>query len=179
MHSLRLVAISVAVSLWACGEEDASVLVGDETAWQLACPSGGAGCTSFHSHTALEEDGELEVKCDKSGSRLNIRLKDPGSESDNRPGSTLRIEGLDPEAGSCTVTVTEAPDLEANEAVFTGTCREGDCEISGGEGEGWDFKGSIKCNHLVDPNNTSIPPRTLVKPGSGGDGAPLSIDNCG
>jgi hypothetical protein len=175
MHSLRIVAISVAVSLWACGEEDPGVLVGDDTAWQLGCPSGVSGCTSFKAHRKEGTDG-FEARCDKTSGGLDIRLEDPGSAEANRPRSVLRIEGLDPKNGTCgSITITEAPDLEANAGDFTNSCDDAECEITGGEMDGWHFTGTIECKNLEDGQGN---PRTLVAPGNAG-AAPLQIDNCG
>lgn len=176
MSSLRFVALFVAVSAVACGEEDPGVLVRDDIAWQLGCPSGVAGCTSFHSHRQSDVEEKFKARCDKTSVGLTIVITDPGSAEDDRPGSRLRIEGLDPENGTCrSVTVTEAPDLESNEGDFTGSCEEAECEVTGGGGDGWNFQGTIKCNNLLDGNNN---PRTLVKPGTS-DGVPLAVDNCG
>jgi hypothetical protein len=176
MHSLRIVAISVAVSLWACGEEDPGVLVNDDIAWQLGCPSGVTGCTSFHGHRQKDVEEEFKAGCDKNSGGLDVRIEDPGSAADNRPGSVLKIEGLDPKTGTCgSVTVTEAPDLEANEGDFGGSCEAAECVITGGADEGWNFKGTIECNNLVDGQGN---PRTLQAPGGGG-GVPLAVDNCG
>jgi hypothetical protein len=165
----------VAVSLWGCGEEDPGVLVKDDIAWQLGCPSGVAGCISFHGHRQADVEEKFKAKCDAKSGGLDIRIEDPGDFDKGRPGSILRIEGLDPENGTCgSVTVSEAPDLDANPGDFGGNCEDAECEVTGGEGDGWNFTGTIKCNNLKDGQGN---PRTLVNPGTT-SGIPLSVDNC-
>jgi hypothetical protein len=174
MHSSRVFAIAVAVSLWACGEEEPGVLVKDDLAWQLGCPSGVNGCTSFHGHTKTESE-HFSARCDKNSGGLDIRIEDKGSAEDERPGSIVHIEGLDPKNGTCgSVRVTEAPNLDVNAGEFFGNCEDAECTVEGSASDGWNFTGTIKCNNLDDGNGNL---RTLQAPGGGG--MPLSIDNCG
>ena len=177
MISLRIaVGLLVGAALGACGEESPDALVNEDVSWQLSCAS--SGCNSFYGHDQTTSDRGFSVSCSKSSAGLTVKISDPGEEGGPRPPSELTITNLNAETGNCTVTVREGQNFTDNPGNYRGTCREGDCELTGGASGGWDFDGTITCDNLQQVSTASGPVYELVKASSGGQPVKLQLDNC-
>jgi hypothetical protein len=176
MLALRCATVLLmAAPLFACGEEDPDPLVNEDIAWQLGCgETGGPTCGSYPGHDQTKSEDGFSVTCVKTSVGLDITITDPGSSAANRPRSELRIRRLDPEANTCSVTVSDSQTINSQAFTYTGECDMGDCTVAGSTGGDWDFDGTLHCEKLVEDG---VVDQTLVRPGTT-SGIVLKVDNC-
>jgi len=168
----------------ACGDDKAATIVNDDISWHIGCASA-SGCGLYASHIQEAVGQNFRVSCNRSKTTgINITLTDPGFagsiEESPRPPSTIVIANGDPASQSCNVTVREASDYNFAPETWQGMCVRsgGDCVLSGGALDGFDFKGTLICPTLL---KTATGSAATYELGSGNDTSvpiKLEIDNC-
>jgi hypothetical protein len=167
--------LALAASLWACGDDSPGALVDDEVNWQIACPPGEAGCSSFNEHSMA--DGKFKVSCDKGSSGYTVTLIAPSNTAEQRPRSILTVSDLTVGGSSCRVQVTEAATLKDAELNFDGLCAQQACSVQVTKVSGFDVHVSLKCTGLQTKDTGDTTKYTLE---AGGTDNPVefSVDNC-
>lgn len=181
MRLFGILGVSAAALLAAaCGDDKAGAILNEDISWHISCSSA-SGCGSYAAHVQMEVDQNFRVSCSRSkSSGLSITLTDPGVKRDGivseRPPSSIIVTNADPASQSCNVAVKEASDFNFAQETFLGACAAsgGDCMLTGGPADGWDFKGSLFCPTLMKGATTY-----KLENGVGGGPIKLEVDNCG
>ena len=155
--------------------------VNEDISWHIACTSA-SGCGSYAAHVQMDVDQNFSVSCSRSKSAgLSITVTDPGVKADGiespRPPSSIIVTNADPASQSCSVALEEASDFSFAPETFLGACTSsgGDCTLTGGPADGWDFKGTLLCPTLMKGGTAAKYKLENV----GGGAIKLEVDNCG
>lgn len=168
----------------ACGDDKAGTIINDDVSWHLGCASE-SGCGLYAAHDQTAVDQNFTVSCSQSTSTgINITVSDPGFAGNAmegaRPPSSIVLTNGSPSGQSCNVTVLEKSDYTYVSAeTFKGSCvsQGGDCVLSGGPADGWDFKGTLSCPGLAKQATGTSARFTLQNTMNGGP-VKLEVDNC-
>jgi hypothetical protein len=168
--------LALAASLWACGDDSPGALVNDGVTWQIGCPPGEAGCSSFNEHSNQPPDNpKFDVTCDKGSSGYTVTLiaKPEGM----RPRSILTASDLTVGGSDCRVQVTEAATINDAELKFDGLCSKQACTVQVTKVSGFDVHVSLKCEGLTT-KDTGDTTRYTLEEGGSDDPVEFSVDNC-
>ena len=174
--AMRLMGLGLGLSALACEDKAAPAIVDDETIrWQLSGSS-----VSFKPHAPTEDD-DFDVSCNISGDTIEFTIEAPLLAEEKRPRSVLRVRSANPSAGTCIVSVKEAPMVGQGEFDLQdecqGTNKDGGCTLTGAfDQDGWDFSGQLVCTKLQQ--NTGGPELSLVNSVASNDPVTIKLDNC-
>jgi hypothetical protein len=169
----------------ACGDDKAGPIVNDDISWHLGCASA-SGCGLYATHIQEQVDQNFKVSCSRTkATGLNITVTDPGFKGDGidpaRPPSSIVLSNSDPASQACNVSVLEKADYNyVSSETFKGSCaaQGGDCVLTGGPQNGWDFVGTLSCPGLMKTATGTAAKYILESGTAPGQPVSIAVDNC-